>query len=213
MEREAESELRRAVELLSAGVGADHLYTVMARSAHALAQGRLGLSAEASAEFGRIHMVGDSSTPNGAFLNTRLGMLRALQGKCAEAEAILDPAITTLRASSPSAINKLAFARALNALGEASLETQHPERALALLTEARDIFHSLQPNGSTDSADNQVLTGRALLALNRRDDALNAFAAAREFWERFDSGNRYARAARDWHARATATTTAGSGKG
>jgi len=202
-EQESEAELRQAVELLSSAVGADHLFTVMARSAHALAQARLGHTQQAGVEFAQIHLASDSSTPDGAFLNTRLGMLRNLQARFGEAESVLDPAIATLRQHSPSALNRLAFARALNALGEASLGVKHFDRALSALTEARTLFHSLQPRGSTDAADNLVLTGRTLLAINQRDAAVSTLTEAVQFWDRFDSNNRYAQIARDWQTRAS----------
>ena len=130
-------------------------------------------------------------------------MLRNLQARFGEAESVLDPAIATLRQHSPSALNRLAFARALNALGEASLGVKHFDRALSALTEARTLFHSLQPRGSTDAADNLVLTGRTLLAINQRDAAVSTLTEAVQFWDRFDSNNRYAQIARDWQTRAS----------
>jgi tetratricopeptide (TPR) repeat protein len=136
-----------------------------------------------------------------AALQLRLGTLRSLQERHAEAQDLLQRAVDyyAAQAALPSA-----HARALEALGEAQRRASALTAAGTTLEQARALFERLQPAGSPDLADVNLDLARAYLALGRSGEGQAAAERAVLFWDRFDAHHASAVEARNWRRRAEA---------
>jgi serine/threonine-protein kinase len=194
---EAETELREAVSLLSAQLPPESSDRQVSHAALALAMARRGRLAEAEAEATRAQARPLGATMDDAVIALRLGRVRLLQGRAAEALALLQPA-TEFAAHQAL---PLAHAKLRAALGAALLDAGNPAAARAELQTARALFESLQPRRSPDHADVLVDLARAQLALGEANAARALTEEAVSFWSRVDPGHRSAGATRLWQAR------------
>ncbi len=194
---EAEAELREAVSLLSAFLPPASSDRQVAHAALALALARRGRLTEAEAEVKLAQTRPLGATMDDAVIALRLGRVRLLQGRAAEALALLQPATEfSARQALP-----LAHAKLRAALGAALIDTGNPPAARTELQTARALFESLQPQRSADHADVLVDLARAQLALGESHAAQVLTEEAAAFWARFDPFHRSADVARLWHAR------------
>jgi serine/threonine-protein kinase len=162
---EADTELREAVTLLSALLPPESSDRQVAHAALALALAHRGRLAEAEAEATRAQARPLGATLDDAVIALRLGRVRLLQGRPAEALALLRPA-TEFAAQQAL---PLAHAKLRAALGAALLDAGDPAAARAELQVARALFESLQPRRSPDHADVLVDLARAERALGEAD--------------------------------------------
>lgn len=207
-EEEAEVAARTAVKQLLAALGPTAGITQRGQTIWAFTLARTGHFAEAERELTRKHVFGPDS-PDAAGVAARLGGLRSLQGRCAEAAPLFARAIEIYRALPQLSTTRLALARTLVLSAECSLELNSPDVTLASLEQALAIYHPLQPHDSPDVADAFVVQGRALLALSRPAEATEALQRATAFWARYDPLNRYAKTAQMWQARAQGAAAKG----
>jgi len=128
--------------------GADAPSSLGARSARALALTRLGRLREADALFGSIQADSLPATSKATY-QSRLALLRSLQGKHAEA--------VTLARAGAEGLKKLASktlrAQSLARLGAVLLAAKHPADAVAPLEQAIALYAQAQLKESPDRAD------------------------------------------------------------
>jgi serine/threonine-protein kinase len=194
---EAEAELREAVSLLSTFLPPASSDRQLAHAALALALARRGrlTAAEAEVKLAQARLLG--ATMDDAVIALRLGRVRLLQGRAAEALALLQPATEfAARQALP-----LAHAKLRAALGAALLDAGNPAAARTELQTARALFESLQPQRSPDHADVLVDLARAQLALGQASAARALTEEAVSFWSRVDPSHRSAGVGRLWQAR------------
>ncbi len=136
-----------------------------------------------------------------AGIKVRLGVLRSVQGRHAEAETLLKELVEfTSKGASP-----FYHANALSALGAAQLAYAKPHEAFDALNQAEAMQEKLESSMSPDRADLLVNLAQAHIALGRPNEAVAAAGRAAAFWQEFDPKNRSAGVALLWHARALAS--------
>jgi serine/threonine-protein kinase len=193
---EALTELRAAVAAFATH---PHGEAPQAAATLALVLARMGQLDEAQAAFPPL--APETAAIDRAALQLRLGTLRSLQERHAEAQDLLQRAVDyyAAQAALPSA-----HARALEALGEAQRRASALTAAGTTLEQARALFERLQPAGSPDLADVNLDLARAYLALGRSGEGQAAAERAVLFWDRFDAHHASAVEARNWRRRAEA---------
>ena len=195
---EAESELRIAETIYAQFMSPKDFHSHNVQSAIALLLVRTGRLQQAEVLFHNMLSQPIENPIQTAIVKMRLGALRRAQGQHAEAQRLLEEAVEFFSKKSLAPQQSSAQVELAGVL----LDLDQPAAAVELLDQARMVFEKLHPNGSPDRADTMMTTAKALLALNRKQDALEASNQAVAFWNSFDRANRSAGVALLWHARA-----------
>ncbi len=195
---EALAEVREAARIYVALFDADHADARAARAAEGLVLARLGRLDEAEAVFATVLARPASSPVETAMVRGRLAILRAAQGRHAEAAELLDQA-TAFYTDAPWARARLQAERA-----RSLLLTGQPAEALETLQASRAVLARIQVAESPDLAEIDLDIARAQLALGRPVEAAAAAAAAATAWSGFEGRRRDAGIALLWQAQAQA---------
>jgi serine/threonine-protein kinase len=193
----AESELRQASLVFAATGHPDGVDARIAQAHTAWVVAQLGRLDEAEAVFAQLLARPSGNLREAATVKARLAMLRNAQGRHAEALELIRAA-EEFFARGPIPTQRAAV---LVAKGAVQLDSGQASEALVSLRQASSMLDELQPGGSPDRADLQVILARTHLALGNVDAAIAAAAEATAFWQRFDPVSRAAGLAHLWLCR------------
>jgi eukaryotic-like serine/threonine-protein kinase len=195
---EAEIDIDRAEPVLQRVLKPDSPYLLRARGIKLLVQLRQGRLAEAEA-LGAEYFAAVPKEPRDlAAQRMRLGLLRSLQGRHAEAIPPIADAVDFF-AKEP---RRADWPRALLLLGEAQVAAGQAAAALASLKKGDELLAAIQPEVSPERADMLLAMGRAHLALGHSEDAVQVVDRAATRWQQLDPGHRHTGLSLLWLARA-----------
>ncbi len=195
----AEREFRQAVTTFDAVPDANPAYARLARSNLAMLLARTHRLAEGDKLLASAMQQPFAHPLEAASMKLRLGALRSLQGRHAEAIELLTSSTAELTAASAPIYYQ---ANALSALGAAQLEAGQAQQALETLEKARSLYERAHAQGSPASAAVQTYLARAQLASGQVQQAISTHEKALAFWRTFHAAGRDFGLALLWQARA-----------